>query len=646
MTPDTTNTGGTNRDKGSDANAGKPQNKRGKKNRNRNKGGAQTRKEPTFIGLHTAIKAVVSDEPGLDPLSAQLERLEKEVIAHAQSNMTAYVASSLRKREVFNFESSPLMPTATDPSKYTIRSATEDTAAIIDAGKKQIFDDVLKSKISSFVKMSQQHDIYMQQVYGIIEGNLNEGVQSLIMGSSTYAAIQAASDPIALIKLLRTVCRKEKGVDYSISTFHSCLSDLINCKQGNDNTITFMENIKLRYDVMTSQFGKDWLPNDLMSDVMTMHSPTPGWTSTTYATCTQLEQDSIETLTKDRLLAYIGVIGHTGKMPGGLTLKSHINNTAAINKNASVCYPENITDLLKLTSSIVTSLPSRNRHSNGGHSNGGQSGDNSRDGTQFTQTGTATQALMTAYDGDYDDSDMYGTVQFLQTAESWFDDDADLDHTSEDPRSVDAYVILNKIDGTDDDSTETTENHEPNGATSTVLNSSIYAHVGEPDQTHAQSESEFTIVRRANIKPVVMDNAADSVAARTEQTTFSDDANTSKFNHIINNLPDDAHINSAGATPTSDSERDDLLRVLRNVARSQFKTNPTGWADAVIYKLNIIGITTNTLLFASLPHLNTKLSSANHSTFHNTTLAGLAAETRRALAGDRTTISVFRPGHA
>ena len=71
-----------NKDKGSNAGASgnKPANKRDNNNRNRNKNrGAKPRKKPTFIGLnHDKVKAVVADEPGLDPLSTQLvEKLVK-----------------------------------------------------------------------------------------------------------------------------------------------------------------------------------------------------------------------------------------------------------------------------------------------------------------------------------------------------------------------------------------------------------------------------------------------------------------------------------------------------------------------------------------------------------------------------------------
>ena len=128
-----------------------------------------------------------------------------------------------------------------------------------------------------------------------------------------------------------------------------------------------------------------------------------------------------------------------------------------------------------------------------------------------------------------------------------------------------------------------------------------------------------------------------------DNSTEEQDKNGGKEPSII---VEDGGIKADTDYTTKKSERGEFFRVLNNVARSQFKTNPTEWADAVMYKLSLIGIITNTLLFVSLPHLNTNLSRKNQSTFHNTTLAGLSAEVRRALTGDQTIIPDFCPGHA
>ena len=69
----------------------------------------------------------------------------------------------------------------------------------------------------------------------------------------------------------------------------------------------------------------------------------------------------------------------------------------------------------------------------------------------------------------------------------------------------------------------------------------------------------------------------------------------------------------------------------------------------LVARLSCIIILTRIMILdgaqGSLPHLNTNLSRKNQSTFHNTNLAGLSDEVRRALTGDQTIIPDFCPGH-
>ena len=97
---------------------------------------------------------------------------------------------------------------------------------------------------------------------------------------------------------------------------------------------------------------------------------------------------------------------------------------------------------------------------------------------------------------------------------------------------------------------------------------------------------------------------------------------------------------------TNEGDRLELIRVLANVARAQRKTNPDGWANAVAYKLSLIGITNTTLLHVSMPNLNLRLRREGHATFHSTTLGGLSVEVVKATMGDRTVVPDFCQGHA
>ena len=80
----------------------------------------KTKRKPTFVGLSLdKIKAVVADEPGLDPLSVQLGRFEKKVLAYTKASMNADVAKAIRKLTPIDFTESQYLPKVVDPKNYT-----------------------------------------------------------------------------------------------------------------------------------------------------------------------------------------------------------------------------------------------------------------------------------------------------------------------------------------------------------------------------------------------------------------------------------------------------------------------------------------------------------------------------------------------
>ena len=105
--------------------------KRCGKGRNRGKGKGKSgqqqqprpRKKPTFKGGHDKVKHVVADEPRLEPLSSQLEKLKKEIQVHAKTDMNQCVADALKTLKHFNFDESLLKPAAVDSKECTTCTA-------------------------------------------------------------------------------------------------------------------------------------------------------------------------------------------------------------------------------------------------------------------------------------------------------------------------------------------------------------------------------------------------------------------------------------------------------------------------------------------------------------------------------------------
>ena len=222
----------------------------------------KTKHKPIFVELSTyKIKAVVADEPGLDPLSVQLGRFEKEVLAYAKVSMNADVAKAIRKLTPIDFTDSQYLPKAVDPQIYTTvvmkkakDSTTDDKDAVsphaIDESQKNLLDSINNSAVRSYRTRCDQYCICMENLFGIIKGNLDQNILALFEADAFYSDIVDTQDPFALTKFLRRLCRKERGNCYAIDTFIVSMVDLLSCTQKADTTIDFVALIKLKNDIL------------------------------------------------------------------------------------------------------------------------------------------------------------------------------------------------------------------------------------------------------------------------------------------------------------------------------------------------------------------------------------------------------------
>ena len=95
----------------------------------------------------------------------------------------------------------------------------------------------------------------MENLFGIMEGNLDKNILALLEAGITCDDIIDTQDPIALTKLLWRVCRKERGNCYVINTYYIVsVLDLFSCIQNADTSIDFIALIKLKYDILITQF--------------------------------------------------------------------------------------------------------------------------------------------------------------------------------------------------------------------------------------------------------------------------------------------------------------------------------------------------------------------------------------------------------
>ena len=103
------------------------------------------------------------------------------------------------------------------------------------------------------------------------------------------------------------MCREEQGAIYPAKTLVYCLKDeLVSCKQANEKLIDYMDTIKLKIDVITSQHGNTWIPGPNKDELVVLLSKVQ-WPKTTYKECTLEEYTRLDTFAKDRLVVFCGI---------------------------------------------------------------------------------------------------------------------------------------------------------------------------------------------------------------------------------------------------------------------------------------------------------------------------------------------------
>ena len=163
-----------------------------------------TRKKPTFIGFnYDKLKAMIADEAGLDHISTQLQHLEKAVVQYIPTSMSAYASKAMKSLKPYDFKKH--IPQPVSEEDYTMDVLTDGnvTGTTTDQGQKTVLESILLSDISDYCKKCSKYHKQMHSMYGLIRGNIDQNIITLIETGSTYTKISIEHDPIELMKLLR-----------------------------------------------------------------------------------------------------------------------------------------------------------------------------------------------------------------------------------------------------------------------------------------------------------------------------------------------------------------------------------------------------------------------------------------------------------
>ena len=164
-------------------------------------------------------KAVIADQAGLDPIGTQLQHLEKAGVQYASSKMSAFSSQAMKELKPYNFNKH--IPEPVDESDYTTDIITDGkvTGTSTNQGRKTVLESILQTDISDYREMRSKYRERMHRMYhGIIHGNIDQNIITLLEADPSYAEISTGHDPIEHIKLLRKICCKEKGIIYASNT--------------------------------------------------------------------------------------------------------------------------------------------------------------------------------------------------------------------------------------------------------------------------------------------------------------------------------------------------------------------------------------------------------------------------------------------
>ena len=187
--------------------------------------------------------------------------------------MSAYASQAMKSPKPYDFKKHIPQPVSEDQYTMDIHTNGKVTGTAIDQGQKNVLGSILLSDISNYLKICSKYCEQMQCMYRIIHGNLDQNIITLLETDSAYTDISIKHDPIELIKLLRELCQKGKGIVYAPNTLIHFVVEFMTCKQGYDSiTEYYVETIKLNNAVVTIQYGDNWLPS-LYKDAMIGYHP-------------------------------------------------------------------------------------------------------------------------------------------------------------------------------------------------------------------------------------------------------------------------------------------------------------------------------------------------------------------------------------
>ena len=608
---------------------------------------ATSKKAPAsaaFVGTckkELAGKVIIYSE-GRAAMASQWINFESAVY-NAAGKVDAYLARAIANKQPLTLADF-LVPDTDYSSEYT--SIGADGTDVIDSKKKALYDKAEELMVDKSVSNYSTYLKNWETFFFRIKAQIDKETTSRLEMNTEWPKIKAKSNAGGLMRLIQTVCVHGTDRDYIPERVINCFATLLNSKQGKATPSEFSETMTSNHQVLIDVLGVNvfgMIPIlqefviDRYDDFNFRFENLGSQGTEAKALVSQRCVDCIlgcnMTLRSNKESSDMNAEVHK-------SLLSKHGDAFAMNTSEAVDQMIGFEALKRTspkqakqqasgdTSSAIMLLGVSNPNSDKFLCyNCGEEGHSQYKCPQLSKK--EKQAL---YTQNYTDSStgqdaedkVEKAVLFVLGGE-YSDNDSDTDYADAEQGSdadEPAHNEATEHDSIDSDNEQVSDGDD-----------------ADDDVIHIDDEPRYDEESGEVVKSFVLCQISD-----TDEISFTSDDEHQENDSVKNVTP--APTTSSADHDSPSYERGEIIRVLTNVAHAQRKNNPHAWANAVAYKLSLVGINTTTLLQVSIPHLNSRLRREGQSAFHNTTLGGLSVEVARANSGDRTVIPDFCQGRA
>lgn len=499
------------------------------------------------------------------------------------------LAGALRARKRLTL--GEFMTPAQDASEYTI-GKDKDGQPLYDEKMKALYlkaDDLLVAKaVDAYTLYNKNWKIFFFRIMGQIDSDTTARMEM----SKDWAGIEQKCDSVALMQLLQKICVHGTDRDYLPERIINCLAALINTSQGKSNPTEFSESMMSNNQVLIDVVG-----HSIFGQMPTLQKFVIDNNDEFNFTFDKLnsQADSVKARLStrcDECIMGCNMTLRSNKEKSDMNIEVHKSllskqgNAFAINTTEAVDQMVGFESMKKKSSNRRTG--------------------NNDTSSALVLVGISNVATDDAPKTSNDGGDTFRCYHCGEAGHSQYK----CPLLTKDERQA-LYVK----DRTKDNNIDKAVMFHLGGA----LCDDDDSNNQEPGDEHGYQDQD------------------QDQADLFDPNSGSDEGANDRF--VFCQITEDSLHTDSESADDDESNRIELIRVLTNVANAQRKNNPDAWANAVVFKLSTIGVTTSASLSQHLPIINSLLRKAGQTAFHNTTLGGIAMETSGPTRD-------FRKGHA